>query len=432
MTGMHRTQFMATPERDMLSTESDLPASREEQLESLYVISVEIAGLHQTSEVMDRALDHCLRLTESAFGFIGLVDTPDRLDVAAIKGFSPEPGAFWERFRSIPIRPSVFGIVVIEGVSRISNDVVNDPLHVDAPRGHPPVQTFLGVPLRYRDETIGMIGVANRPAGYVAQHERLLATFANQVAVAIANARLYERQQAMIADLQALHRRLDAAQLEAMLHDERTRIAEGLHDRVAQILFSIGISANTGLEHAADADQAVLTLERIRELASRGSTEIRRTVYDLAAGGQPQHGLVSGLRHLVAEFERESPTSITMLVDGRTRRVGEAVEQVVLQVAGEALLNIQRHAHAQAAVLSLRYGPRYLELAIQDDGVGIVPVLLATFRSNSGWFGLNVMARRMESIGGELILDSSDDGGLLILARVSLADDDAGGQRETE
>lgn len=403
---------------DSSNQDGDLPASREQQLESLYAISVEIAGLHQTSEVMDRALEHCLRLTDSAFGFVGLLDTPSRLDVAAIKGFVPDDNAFWQRFRSIPIRPSVFGIVVIEGRSRISNDVLNDPYHVDAPRGHPPVRTFLGVPLRYRGETIGMIGVANRAAGYQARHERLLETFANQVAVAIANARLYEQQQAMIADLQALHRRLDDAQLAAMLHDERTRIAEGLHDRVAQILFSIGISATTGIDRAHDPAQVMDILTRIRELASRGSTEIRRTVYDLAAGTPPADGLVSGLRSLVSEFDQEGATRITLTIDGRIRRLAPDVERVLLQVAGEALLNIRRHARARAAVVSVRFGAHHVELAIQDDGVGISPWILARYREDHRNFGLNVMARRLESVGGELRLDNSDDGGLHLLARV--------------
>ncbi len=218
------------------------------QLESLYAISVEIAGLRELSQVMDRALEYCLALTTSAFGFIGLVDGPDTMDVAAIRGFVPDRPGFYERFRKIPIRRTIFGVVILEGRSNLSNDVLNDPLHIGSPRGHPPVRTFLGVPLKVRDETIGMIGVANRPDGYDAGHERLLSTFANQVAVAIANARLYEQQRQMIADLQSLHARLNAAQVEALIHQERNRIAEELHDRVAQIIFSIGIEATWCLE----------------------------------------------------------------------------------------------------------------------------------------------------------------------------------------
>lgn len=68
----------------------------------------------------------------------------------------------------------------------VSNDVVHDPRSVGQPCGHPLVRRFLGVPLRVGTRVIGMIGVANKADGYGEEAERILATFANQVAVAIA------------------------------------------------------------------------------------------------------------------------------------------------------------------------------------------------------------------------------------------------------
>jgi signal transduction histidine kinase len=398
-----------------------LPTYWEEQLESVYSMSVEIAGLRQTSEVMDRALDYCLQLTDSSFGFVGLNEDESRMDVAAIKGFAPANPDFYQNLRSIPIRPSVFGIVVLEGRPHISNDVSQDQFHVGTPHGHPPVNTFLGVPLRFRDNTIGMIGVANRQRGYNADHERLLSTFANQVAVAIANARLYEQQREMISDLRRLYLQLDAAHVEAMLHEERTRIAEGLHDRVAQILFSIGISANAGEKQAGDDAPETETFARIRELANRGAEEIRRTVYDLSGGVTPENGLVNDLRALIQEFDEDGPTRFTLSVDGRERRLAGDVEQTLIQIAGEALLNIQRHARASASIVSLRFQADRVDLAIQDDGVGLPSNLLSGYRDNPGHFGLSMMARRLETIGGNLNLDNSDDGGLLVLATVPAA-----------
>ena len=109
------------------------------QLESLYAISVEIASLRELSAVMDRALEYCLALTTSAFGFVGLVDGPETMDVAAIRGFVPDGSDFYERFRKIPIRRTILGVVILEGRPNISNDVRNDPLQRGAPRGHPPV-----------------------------------------------------------------------------------------------------------------------------------------------------------------------------------------------------------------------------------------------------------------------------------------------------
>src|SRR5260370_40905316 len=199
---------------------------------------------------MDRALDFCLELTASAFGFVGLMQGSDQMDVAAVKGFVPSDATFHERFRTIPVRPSVFAVVVLTGQSRLSNDVARDALHVAGgpPRGHPPVRAVLGAPLLFGTEVLGMLGVANREGGYDRQQERLLSVFANQVAVAIRNARLYEEQRNMIARLQRLRGQVEAAERDRLLDAERQRIARELHDRVAQTFFSIGLAAQSALD----------------------------------------------------------------------------------------------------------------------------------------------------------------------------------------
>src|ERR1700694_120095 len=209
--------------------ESPTTAFRQ-QLESLYSISIEIARLHELQQVLDRALGFCLDLTQSAFGFIGLLNGSQEMDVAAIKGFEPSDPNFYDNFRLIPVRPSVFGVVITNERSKISNDVLHDPDRVGQPRGHPPVRTFMGVPLQIGELVIGMIGVANKPSAYTADEERLLSTFANQVAVAIENARLYQGQRKMIDELEQLHRDLSLAEREQVLRQERERIAAELHD----------------------------------------------------------------------------------------------------------------------------------------------------------------------------------------------------------
>ena len=117
---------------------------------------------HELPQVLDRALDYCLKVTRSEFGFVGLLNASKQMmDVAAIKGFEPLDPTFYERFRLIPVRPTLFGTVVLEGRICISNDVINDPRRVGQPSGHPPVRTYLGVPLRVGSEVIGMVRVGS-------------------------------------------------------------------------------------------------------------------------------------------------------------------------------------------------------------------------------------------------------------------------------
>ncbi len=391
--------------------------SQLDELDSLYAMSVEIAGLRKLNQVLDRTLDYCLQLTASEFGFVGLIDDPKFLDVAAIKGFLPDRPEFWEQFRRIPIRRTIFGVVVIEGRPNLSNDVVADDLHVGAPRGHPPVRTFLGVPLTVRDRTIGMIGVANRKDGYHHGHERLLSTFANQVAVAIANARLYEEQQTMIATLQSLHARLDQAEIQAMIEQERTRIAEELHDRVAQILFGIGITASWCVEHFPH-DDVSSQLERIRDLAARGGEEIRRSVYDLSTTQSTSGSLVDEIRETVRAINGACNVQIDLVVSGKPRRLPQRIEDTLHRLVIEALTNVQRHSQADLAVVSLSYENKRTLLVVQDSGRGIPTSTLTTFHSDTGHFGLRGIERRVSEVGGHLDLQNSDEGGFVVRASI--------------
>lgn len=193
-------------------------SSLREQLASLHSISVEVAGLHELSAIHDRALGYCLELTASEFAFTGLLrdtrvgvvasgrpEISDRvMDVAAIKGFEPTP-SFYALFHLMALRSSVVGVVIAEKRSYLANDVSGDAHSVGQPPGHPPIRRFLGVPLRVGTTVTGMIGVANKRPPYGPADEQLLSTFANQVAVAVDNARLYESQRQMIAELRRLN-----------------------------------------------------------------------------------------------------------------------------------------------------------------------------------------------------------------------------------
>src|SRR5438105_4552787 len=113
----------------------------------------------------------------SQLGFIDLLNEGGAdMEVVAVRGFQPSDPDFYERFKTMPVRPSVFGVTIVEERPIISNDVERDPLSVGTPPGHPTVRTFLGVPLRVGSHVIGMIGVGNKSPGYESTDERLLST----------------------------------------------------------------------------------------------------------------------------------------------------------------------------------------------------------------------------------------------------------------
>jgi signal transduction histidine kinase len=390
-----------------------------QQLESLYSISIEIARLHEMQQVLDRALGFCLDLTQSAFGFIGLLVSDGReMDVAAIKGFAPSDPNFYENFRLIPVRPSVFGVVITNEHSNISNDVLHDPDRVGQPRGHPPVRTFLGVPLQVGERVIGMVGVANKPSGYTTDEERLLSTFANQVAVAIENARLYEDQQRMIDELEQLHRDLSQAERDQVLRGERERIAAELHDRIEQAIFTLGLKVNAILEREPVTDPIAADLGEVRQLAIHTSEAVREAIFALSLPRAAAGGLPAELRRLVRETGESEAVEADLVVSGRPAGLSPESVHTLFVLAREALANVARHARAKRVLVSLRYSDEHVDLVIQDDGVGASEQILHHYQESGTHFGLKRSRRQVEALGGTFEVRNGEESGLAIRARL--------------
>jgi signal transduction histidine kinase len=404
----------------------------QEQLASLHSISVEIAGLHDLAEIHDQALGYCLNLTDSEFAFTGLlrdanVDAADGqikvsdpvMDVAAIRGFDPSPD-FYEMFHLMLLRSSVAGVVIREDRSYRTNDVDADPHSVGRPDGHPPIQSFLGVPLRLGDTVIGMIGVANKPAGYDSGDERLLSTFAGQVAVAVDNARLYERQRRVIAELRQLHERLTEAERVQLLARERERIAGALHDQIGQEIFTIGVRLNALLkDHSLD-HGVTEQLRGLRHLAINASDEVRRAIFALTGPEQDGTGLTDRVRRRLAELQRSSGILAHLLVIGTPSTDAAVLHDVVSLVVDEAVTNARKHAHARTVLVSLRCEPDRLDLVVQDDGVGAPEILLRTFQDSHLHFGLRHIRQLVIDRGGSFEVSNGEEAGLVVRASVPL------------
>jgi len=401
----------------------------QEQLASLHAISAEIAGLRQLAEIHDQALGYCLTLTGSQFAFTGLLrDTGDAgdggaggtagdqvMDVAAIKGFDPSP-EFYHRFHLMLLRSSVVGVVIKENRCYRANDVPADPHSVGQPRGHPPVRRFLGVPLRLGDAVIGMIGVANKPGGYDAADERLLSTFAGQVAVAVDNARLYARQRQAIAELQQLRERLTKAERVQLLGRERERIAGELHDRIEQDIFTIGVRLTALLEDQSLDHRVAGQLRGLRQLSIGVADEVRRAIFALTSQEQEGARLTDRLRSRLAQFERSSDIRAHLVVTGAPGPGAAAVHEVVLLVVDEALANAAKHSQARTVLVSLRHEPGRVDLVVQDDGEGAPEILLGTFPDSCLHFGLRHMHELVTGRGGRLEVSNGDEAGLVVRA----------------
>jgi signal transduction histidine kinase len=406
------------------------------QLEALHHLAIELSGLRDVDSVLDVALRHCLDLTGSQFGFIGLGGVhPEAMEIAAIHGFHPSAD-FFHSHRFIPLRPNVFANAVIENRPVRSSDARIDPKRVGQPAGHPEVTTFLGVPLRLNDEPIGMIGVANRPDPYTDGHERLLLTYAAQVAIIIDNAQLYERLERANEDLErTIEERTaqlrvtgaeladKAAELSRVLSEtvdaqeqERQRIARDLHDGINQLLIGALLELTSGrrrVERGA-VSEALAAFEAAQDILRRVEAEIRRVVHDLHPQVLEGLGLAAAIRRLADEFAGQSGVRTEVSIAGEIGRLAPRTEVCAYRILQESIHNIASHAHAVTVTVDVRLSDTEMVIEIADDGVGFDPHDQAA--SSNGHLGMRSMRQRAESVHGRLEIESAPGSGTTVRA----------------
>ncbi|MEM7331599.1 MAG: GAF domain-containing sensor histidine kinase [Chloroflexota bacterium] len=417
------------------------PASSEKQiqnnerLQALYHLALELTALQNLDSVLNTALKHCLELTDSQFGFVGLNSEDGKaLDVVTMDGFHPDT-AFYEHFRLIPLRPNVFARAVLENRPIRSHDARVDPAKVGQPQGHPPVIAFLGVPLRLMDKPIGMIGLANRPEPYDLEHEQLLMTYAAQIAIVIRNAQLYEElktakeelEQQVANRTQQLEEAKEslaqkASQLQKLLNEivdieerERYRIAQDMHDGVNQLLVGAMLELKSMQFRLTNqqTEQAVSSLQAVQSILHQVEAEIKQIIHDLHPPSLESFGLYPALRRYGEKFSQYAKMPCTVRLLGESVRLGgDNMEIHLYRLVQEALQNISMHAQASKAAVLLKYSAKTLKITVSDNGCGFDPSEVDIARESH--LGLIGMRERAEIIGGQLKIESNIGEGTVV------------------
>jgi signal transduction histidine kinase len=258
------------------------------------------------------------------------------------------------------------------------------------PRRHPDMRSFLGVPIRARDEVIGAFYLTEKEGAdaFDELDQELIELLAAHAAIAITNARLYERSR------------------ELSILSERNRLALELHDVVSQKLFSLNLSADAAVTLLdRDANAARAQLERVRELAREALAELRSLILGLRPADLDQDGLAGALGKEVAMLARVHGIDIELEVECTDRPIEDGERELeVLRIAHEALHNAVRHAAARHVIVHLDGRGPVLKVEVVDDGEGFDP---HDPELRSHHLGLTSMEERTRELGGSLELQST-------------------------
>lgn len=368
-----------------------------EGLDELYQVSQAVLSVTRHMSVRD-VLQVIVRSARSLVGAryaaLGVPDQGDSFAEFVVDGISD---AEWAAIGPLPRRHGMLAVLLNQGKPERLPDIRKDPRFEGWPAAHPKMSHFLGVPVRDGDQVLGIIFAANKVSaaaanrGFTDRDEEILSLFAAHAAIALTNARLYERS-----------RELSVVQ-------ERSRLARDLHDAVTQKLFSIRAHARAAAVLAAreppDAKRIRAEIEVVGELGAEAHAELRAVIDGLTPPDLEAAGLAESLRRyaVLAGRAHGVPVAFTAACLPPLRQNAEAA---LYRVAQEALHNALRHAGASRVTVALSTTPRLVVLEVSDDGHGFAP----DAPSGGPGLGLDSMRERAAAAGGRLAIRSGPKG----------------------
>ncbi|HEX5590190.1 MAG TPA: GAF domain-containing sensor histidine kinase [Candidatus Limnocylindrales bacterium] len=366
-----------------------------------------IAGELDLDRVLQLIVDRVRDLVQAQYAALGIIDASGRIERFITSGMSVEERA---AIGAPPRGHGLLGLIIREGRAFRIADVSKHPDAYGYPPAHPPMTSFLGVPVRTGATSIGNFYLTDKQDAreFSEQDQRLVEMFALHAGIAIQNARLHARIQRL-----------------AVL-DERVRIGRDLHDGIIQGIYAVALSLEDVPELMAD-DPADAS-QRVDHAIDRLNTtigEIRTFIVGLGADST-QVAIGSRLAGLADELLLSSGARMALDLDlADVVEVDEGLSHEaatqLLQIAREALSNAIRHSGAPRARLSLRALGDEAVLTVEDNGVGFDP----SAPRGPGHFGLANLHDRAASVGGSLEITSRIGSGTRIIVRLPMSKPEA-------
>jgi signal transduction histidine kinase len=298
----------------------------------------------------------------------------------------------WGRISAL--RPVVIADVrADEPLAANFRSAVGDRLETPAFRA---VRSWLAVPLVVKNRVTGMLSVSRPdPDAFTERHVYLVWAVADQAAMAIENARLYQQ----------------AASLAAL--EERNRLARDLHDSVTQSIFSVAMMVRAAeIQHEQGMAALGETLERIRVVAGDALAEMRSLIFELRPAALEDEGLCGALRKLVESVQVRTNARVTCSAETEARLAPE-VEAAMFRIVQEALGNAVKHAGATATAVVVAEEAGALRVTVSDNGGGFDPSTAGSggVTAQNGGVGLRSMQERALAAGISLRVESTPGAG---------------------
>jgi len=368
------------------------PAKLRRLLEATLLLEADL----ELSSALRHFIEEARSMTGARYGALGILnDDGTALEEFLTVGLDPEEE---KRIGARPTGRGVLGLLITDPRPLRLANLGSHPDSFGFPPNHPPMTSFLGVPIKVRGEVYGNLYLTDKVgwSEFTSDDEALVHGLALAAGIAVENARLHQRVQ------------------EVAVYEDRERLARDLHDTVIQRLFAVGLSLQSMTETAASAgmgerlEAAVLNLdETIRQ--------VRSAIYELGSAAADA-GVRASILSLVRELRPVVGFNLTVAFEGPVdAMISDQVAENLLAVIREAVTNVGRHAHASRASVTVTVRDGLCRVRVLDDGRGIDATA-----AGEGGLGLVNLRRRAEKLDGTLLIETPDAGGTSLTWQVPL------------
>jgi len=360
------------------------PGQMPELLEAILAVSSDLS----LAETLKHVVTAAARLAEARYAALGVPD-----ETGAYLAEFVTTGMTDEEETRIGHRPSghgILGLLLHNGQSLRLHDLTQHPNAYGFPANHPPMRSFLGVPVRHKGVSLGTLYLTDKRSAdeFSAADQALVELLAKHAGLAIDNARLNGQLQ----------------QLRVV--EERQRIGMDLHDGIIQSIYAVGLTLAYVDSQLADGDTAGARDRLQQSIAGLNDTirDIRAYILDLRPRRFEGNDLVTGLQLLLAEFKANTLIAVEFTAGPNVNRFLSSEARLALfHIAQEALSNAAKHSRASSVLVTLTASDDSIRFSIKDNGHG--------FESHPAQqrlgHGLSNMQERVKALGGRLSIASA-------------------------
>ncbi|MDH3247773.1 MAG: GAF domain-containing protein [Acidimicrobiia bacterium] len=343
--------------------------------------------------ILDELVATAVTTTGARYGALGVIGGHGTLSEFHHLGM--DQGAV-ARIGHLPIGRGLLGTVIRTGEPLRLDEITEHPDSAGFPRGHPPMGSFLGVPVKAADQIYGNLYLTDKPGGFNAADQSLVEGLAILAGSAINTAKLNERIN------------------ELAIVGERERIARDIHDSIIQDLFGLGLGLQ-GLAMRIDARAAHelnATVDKLDDVI----TQLRSLIFDLSHPGRIQETAHGSMKRLLDRISE--PYDATVTLNMTVEELPESTFTDDLRhVVQESVSNALRHSGAKRVTVDIDAFGDCLVMAITDDGDGFDPDSVVR------GLGLGNLEARVHRLDGELAIRSKHGKGTVVEARIPLGSD---------